>query len=60
MRGWTEVVFSADCDADGNCPKCKADFAECPCPGPTQDGYQYREVSGVLWARKRLKRELRK
>lgn len=49
---WKKVVFSVDCDEDGNCPNCEIDFADCPCPGPTQDGYEYREFNGVLYARK--------
>lgn len=52
IRGhWRAVVFAADCDEDGNCPKCGTDFAECPCPGPTQDGYEYRTMYGRLYAR---------
>ncbi len=49
--GWKLVVFSADCDEDGNCPVCDIDFADCECPGPTQDGYEYEEHDGVLFAR---------
>lgn len=49
---WQRVVFSADCDEDGNCPKCAVDYANCGCPGPTQEGYEYQEIRGVLWARK--------
>lgn len=48
---WVPVVFAAECDEDGNCPRCGTDFAECPCPGPTQDGFEYREFDGVLYAR---------
>jgi hypothetical protein len=47
-------VFSADCDTDGNCPACGTDYAECACPGPTQDDlYEYREVDGVMFARRK-------
>lgn len=50
---WQRVVFAAECDEDGNCPICKTiDFADCPCPGPTQDGYEYRETAHGLFARK--------
>ena len=51
---WLRVVFSADCDEDGNCPQCTIDYADCGCPGPTQeDDYEYREdADGVLWARR--------
>lgn len=48
---WKRVVFSADCDEDGNCPNCGIDYADCGCPGPTQDGYEYAEFGGVLYAR---------
>jgi len=51
--GWVRVVFSADCDEDGNCPVCGTDYTECECPGPTMDDeYEYREVRGVLYARR--------
>jgi hypothetical protein len=48
---WQLVVFSAECDEDGNCPFCGIDYGDCPCPGPTQDGYEYQEFDGVLYAR---------
>ena len=49
---WKRVIFSADCDEDGNCPICAIDFGDCDCPGPTQeDEYEYRERGGVLQAR---------
>jgi hypothetical protein len=48
---WRRVIFSADCDEDGNCPVCGIDYAECKCPGPTMDDYEYREKNGVLYAR---------
>ena len=48
---WLDVVWSADCDEDGNCPVCGTDYADCPCPGPTQDGYEYREQDGRLQAK---------
>jgi hypothetical protein len=52
-RRWIPVVFSADCDEDGNCPKCGIDYADCSCPGPTQDDlYEYREKDGILFARR--------
>lgn len=52
-RPWRRVVFSGECDADGNCPICEIDFADCDCPGPTQeDEYEYRERGFVLMARK--------
>lgn len=48
---WRRVVFSADCDEDGNCPVCGIDFAECDCPGPTMENYEYKEINGVMYAR---------
>lgn len=50
LTGWKRVVFSAECDDDGNCPVCETDFADCGCPGPTQeDEFEYIEVKGALW-----------
>lgn len=50
---WRKVVFSSECDEDGNCPRCGIDYAECDCPGPTQDElFEYQEdANGILWAR---------
>lgn len=50
-RPWKRVVFAAECSDEGLCPVCGIDYAECDCPGPTMDEYEYREVNGVLWAR---------
>lgn len=59
--GWRPVVFASDCGEDGFCPVCamlgvEVDFADCPCPGPTQEdehgvAYDYCEIDGVLMAR---------
>ena len=49
---WVPVVFAADCDEEGNCPVCGIDYAECGCPGPTQDGYEYEEIGGAMYARR--------
>ena len=40
--------FASDCDDDGDCPDCGIDYAECECPGPTEDGVVYTEVDGEL------------
>lgn len=48
---WKIVVFSAECDEYGNCPFCEIDYADCGCPGPTQDDMEYKEVDGTLYAR---------
>lgn len=54
--GWKKVVFSADCDEDGNCPQCGIDFGDCSCPGPTQEEeYDYEEFNGELYARAKPK-----
>jgi DNA (cytosine-5)-methyltransferase 1 len=50
--GWERVVFSSDCDEDGNCPRCGIDYADCPCLGPTQDGVEYQERPDGLYARR--------
>lgn len=49
--GWRRVVYAADTDEDGHCPICEIDYTECDCPGPTQDGVEYRVVGGVLYGR---------
>ncbi len=49
---WQPVSFAADCDDDENCSICGLEYAEeCGCPGPTQDGYEYDERDGILYAR---------
>lgn len=51
---WQRVIFAADCEPDGMCPVCEDDYADCPCPGPTQDDeYEYRDHDGVLQARRK-------
>jgi hypothetical protein len=54
-RPWQKVVFAADCDEDGNCPVCGIEYADCDCPGPTMDGYDYVERQGELYARKQVR-----
>lgn len=54
-RRWRRVIFSADCDEDGNCPSCGIDYGECRCLGPTMEDYEYRERGGVLYARPMVK-----
>lgn len=51
VAGWVKVVHAFECDEYGNCPVCKTDYSECPCPGPTMDGWEYRIWQGELWAR---------
>jgi hypothetical protein len=51
--GWREVVFAVECDEDTDeCP-CGVDYCgECVCPGPTEDGYEYCEVEGIMYWRR--------
>lgn len=65
-RKWGDpVVFASDCkcgcgesDCEGDCgcdlvcSRCEAEYSECGCPGPTQEGYEYDERGGVLYARR--------
>ena len=51
--GWVRVIYPYELDDEGNCPVCKIDYGDCPCPGPTQDDefeYTVNHV-GVLVAR---------
>ena len=51
-HSWKRVVFSAEVDEEDNeCPACGGYYPDCPCPGPTQDGYEYTEIDGILYAR---------
>lgn len=61
-NGWRRVSFAGDCsgyDDDyedtgelGNvCSLCGCEYDTCPCPGPTQDGMEYKTFHGVLMAR---------
>ena len=53
MSEWQKVVWSGDCDEDGNCPVCEIDFADCDCPGPTQDDeYEYQIIDGDMYAKR--------
>lgn len=51
LDGWVPVIFSSECNEDGNCPHCEIDYTECGHPGPTQDEYEYEEINGALYAR---------
>lgn len=57
--GWKRVSFAGECfGGDGDelgdiCAVCGLDYCdECQCPGPTQDGYEYDERDGILYARR--------
>lgn len=47
---WQEVMYTAECDPDGDgwCHVRDIDPAECDCIGPTQDGIEYRYFGDVL------------
>ena len=57
--GWKRVSFAGECLGGGGeneigdiCSICGLDYCnECECPGPTQDGYEYEECEGFLYAR---------
>lgn len=40
-----------DCCGEPFCPLCETHYAECECPGPTQDGIEYKEIDGQLYGR---------
>ena len=53
---WQRVVFADEClpclmCVEPVCQECDDHYADCECPGPTQDGYEYKEKKGVLYAR---------
>ena len=54
---WIRVKFAMECipcQCCGEEPWCDEHdmhFAECDCVGPTQDGYDYREIKGIMYAR---------
>lgn len=53
LDGWEPVRFQADCDPDGDgwCGVADVDPADCACPGPTSEGYDFLEAHGTLFAR---------
>lgn len=61
MNELNKVVFAADCGVDPIteelneiCPECGGYYADCQCPGPTQqDEYDYKEINGVLYAKRK-------
>jgi hypothetical protein len=46
----TRVVLAAEVGEDGTCPACGGLYDDCPCPGPTQDGWTVYEQRGALYA----------
>jgi DNA (cytosine-5)-methyltransferase 1 len=58
LDNWKKVSFAADClggdeDEPGDeCSICGLSYTDdCKCPWPTQDGYEYTERDGTLYAR---------
>ena len=57
-KGWELVSFAGDCiggdpwRVGDECSVCRGDYSECACPGPTQEGYEYQEIGGVMYARR--------
>ena len=56
---WIKVVYAFECPpcemcGEPVCPNCDEHYAECECPGPTQDDiYEYKKGDdGELYARK--------
>lgn len=58
MTDWQRVVFAGDCEecfmcGEPICCECLDHYADCPCPGPTQDDeYEYKTDDGLLYARR--------
>jgi hypothetical protein len=56
VKGWVPVVCADECDpcemcGEPVCPACHDHYADCECPGPTMDEYEYCEFDGVLFAK---------
>ena len=53
MNPWRKIMFTADCDPEGDgwCSVMDIDPCECDCLGPTQDGVEYKEIDGELYGR---------
>lgn len=49
---WQDELPACPCCGEPYCPICDDHHADCECPGPTSDGYEFKEVDGVLYARK--------
>ncbi len=56
--GWRQVSFASECsggdeyEPGADCSICGLDYCnECRCPSPTQDGFEYCERDGVLYAK---------
>jgi DNA (cytosine-5)-methyltransferase 1 len=55
---WRRVSFAGNCEGSSEdelgdiCSVCGGEYVECECPGPTQEGYEYREIGGELYGRR--------
>jgi len=53
---WERVRFASDsppcpyCEEPW-CEMCEMHYCDCSCFGPTQDGLEYKEVDGILYAK---------
>lgn len=54
LRTWKRVVDPAQIEEDGTCPNCRGLFDECGCPGPGDEGYDYRLRLGVNYGAKKV------
>lgn len=58
--GWKKVCHAIDVcewDSENNeltdrCMVCGLDYSDSPCPGPTEDGWEYQYLPSGMWARK--------
>jgi len=53
---WKLVVHADECKSCDMCEEpvcyiCDEHYADCECPGPTQDEVEYKEFDGVLYGR---------
>jgi len=53
---WRRVVFADECEQcdccdDVICPNCDTHYADCGCPGPTQEGLERIEINEIEYAR---------
>ena len=56
FENWKLVVFADECRmcelcGEPICHVCQDHYADCDCPGPTQDGIEYKEIDGRLYGR---------
>lgn len=49
--GWRRVSYAVDCGECDECSICGEHYPDCPCPGPTQDGWDYQDFHGVMFAK---------